>query len=226
MTVFGQAGLVWFGRAGAPAWNMAADELLLHEAATIGQAMLRFYSWDCTSASFGYFQRHTEVKAWTDLRPLIRRPTGGGLVRHDEHEWTYSLTFPPGHSWWQLKAEESYRKVHDWLRRAFDRCGVRTDLCPETRTADLGQCFVGAVKNDLLYCGNKIAGAAQRRNRSGLLIQGSVQAKSTGMKRADWEAAMLEDSDWNAWPSKQSFTDEVTRLAKRKYESDSHNQKR
>ena len=226
MTALGQADLVWRGQAGAPAWNMAADELLLRDSAALGQAVLRFYSWDRPSSSFGYFQRYADVEGWTELRPLIRRPTGGGLVRHAEDEWTYSLTFPPGHSWWQLKAEESYRRVHDWLRRAFERCGVVTELCPETRPAGPGQCFVGAEKNDLLHCGNKIAGAAQRRNRSGLLIQGSVQAKATGVERPSWETAMLAEVECSEWQPSESFTDETKCLAKRKYESDSHNQKR
>ena len=124
MTALGQALHVWRCGVAFPAWNMAADELMLMEAAALGQAALRFYSWDQPSSSFGYFQRYADVEGWTELRPLIRRPTGGGLVQHDEDEWTYSLTFPPGHPWWQLKAEESYRRVHDWLRRAFERCGV------------------------------------------------------------------------------------------------------
>ena len=226
MTALGQALHVWRCGVASPAWNMAADELMLREAAALGQAALRFYSWDQPSSSFGYFQRYADVEGWTELRPLIRRPTGGGLVQHDKDEWTYSLTFPPCHPWWQLKAEESYRRVHDWLRRAFERCGVVTELCPETRPAGAGQCFVGAEKSDLLYCGNKIAGAAQRRNRSGLLIQGSVQAKATGVERQSWETVMLAEVQCSEWQPPESFNDETKRLAKRKYESDSHNQKR
>ena len=107
-----------------------------------------------------------------------------------------------------------------------DSCGAVTELCPETRPAGAGQCFVGAEKSDLLYCGNKIAGAAQRRNRSGLLIQGSVQAKGTGVERPSWETAMLAEVECSEWQPPESFTDEAKRLAKRKYESDSHNQKR
>jgi lipoate-protein ligase A len=205
---------------------MSADELLLQQAAALGQAVLRFYSWDSLSASFGYFQRYTDVEAMTGLRPLIRRPTGGGLVLHDESEWTYSLTFPATHPAWKLKAEESYCCIHEWVRHAFEVCGVAVELCPETRPSGPGQCFVGAEKNDLQFCGNKIAGAAQRRNRDGLLIQGSVQAKATGVERGPWENAMLAGSDWSEWQPDGSFIDESTSLAKRKYAADVHNQKR
>ena len=38
-----------------------------------------------------------------------------------------------------------------------------------------GPCFAGYEKFDVLWHGKKIAGAAQRRNKLGLLIQGSVQ---------------------------------------------------
>ena len=205
---------------------MAADEMLLGHANALGQAELRFYSWDRPVSSFGYFQRYAEVEALTELRPLIRRPTGGGLVLHDESEWTYSLTFPATHPAWKLKAEESYCCVHEWVRRAFEVCGVAVELCPETRPAGPGQCFVGAEKNDLQFCGNKIAGAAQRRNRDGLLIQGSVQAKATGVERGVWEIAMLAGCEWSEWQPIESFTAEATTLAKRKYAATAHNQKR
>jgi lipoate-protein ligase A len=55
-----------------------------------------------------------------------------------------------------------------------------------------GQCFVGAEQFDLLLSGRKIAGAAQRRNRLGLLIQGSVQSTGISACRTDWENAMLD----------------------------------
>lgn len=226
MTPIGQALRVWHDQAGAPAWNMAADELLLQQAAALGQVVLRFYSWDQPAATFGYFQRYVDVSVMTDLRPLIRRSTAGGLVRHDKLEWTYSLVFPPTHPWWQLKAERSYRCIHEWVQRAFENCGVAAELCPVTQSAGPGQCFVGAEKNDLVYCGNKIAGAAQRRNCDGLLIQGSVQANSTGIDRKAWEATMLAESECSEWQPPEMFIAEVTALAKCKYAAEAHNQKR
>src|ERR1019366_1216223 len=159
---------------GDAAFNMALDEALLEAMPRLLKPVLRFYGWTEPAATFGYFQKFSEVAATTKLRPLIRRPTGGGIVPHDA-DWTYSAVFPPGHEWHSLKAEESYRRIHDWLRLAFAELKIETELAPCCQKSLPGQCFVGHEKFDLLWHGKKIAGAAQRRNKLGLLIQGSVQ---------------------------------------------------
>ena len=170
---------------------MALDEALLEAAAHSGRPVLRFYSWNEPAASFGYFQKYAEVERATSLRPLIRRPTGGGIVPHDA-DWTYSLVFPPDHEWYSLKAEESYRRIHEWIRSAFALLKVAADLAPVGKRSAPDRCFVGYVKSDLLWKEKKIAGAAQRRNRLGLLIQGSVQPPPVAPTRTDWEQAMRE----------------------------------
>src|SRR5258706_6842935 len=88
--------------AGDAALNMALDEALLETAPALAQPVLRFYAWTEAGASFGYFQKHAEIEQMTLLRPLIRRPTGGGLVPHDA-DWTYSLVFRPQDPWYALK---------------------------------------------------------------------------------------------------------------------------
>ena len=108
---------------------MALDEALLEDSAHIGKPVLRFYGWTEPAATFGYFQKFAEVEHVTLLRPLMRRPTGGGIVPHNA-DWTYSLVFPPGHEWHSLKAEESYRRVHEWIRSAFAKLNVITELAP------------------------------------------------------------------------------------------------
>ena len=132
---------------GAPAFNMAMDEALLEAATRLGRPVLRFYGWIEPAATFGYFQKFAEVEQTTLLRPLIRRPTGGGLVPHDA-DWTYSLAFPPGHEWYELRAEESYRRAHEWIQSAFSRLGVETELAPCCKKSAPGQCFVGHEKQD------------------------------------------------------------------------------
>src|SRR5215510_13952614 len=82
------------------------------------------------------------------------------------------------------------KSVDDWIRAAFLELNVATELASCCRKSEPGQCFVGYEKFDVLWHGKKIAGAAQRRNKLGLLIQGSVQPPPLGLKRGQWERAM------------------------------------
>lgn len=209
------------------AFNMALDEALLEEMPRLGRAVLRFYGWTQPAASFGYFQKHAEVERLTPLRPLVRRPTAGGIVPHDA-DWTYSLAFPPQHEWYALRAVESYWRVHEWIRLAFEQLGVKTALAPTALKAAVGQCFVGYEQSDLLWRGRKIAGAAQRRTRQGLLIQGSVQPPPQ-VNRNDWHQAMLKTqagAQWSALAEDQALGERVQFLVGQKYSQAAYNQKR
>jgi lipoate-protein ligase A len=216
---------------GDAAFNMALDEALLEFAARIGRPVLRLYGWTQPAATFGYFQKFSEAAAATALRPLIRRPTGGGLVPHDA-DWTYSFTVPPGHEWHSLKAEASYRRIHDWLRLAFAELKVETELAPCCKKSLPGQCFVGHEKFDLLWHGKKIAGAAQRRNQSGLLIQGSVQPPPLPLKRADFAVAMRGAAEkhfgaaWEDFTPSAALRARAEMLAAEKFSRTDYNRKR
>ena len=216
---------------GAPAFNMALDEALLEAVARWGQPVLRFYGWTVPAATFGYFQKYAEIERLTRLRPLIRRPTGGGLVPHDA-DWTYSLAFPAGHAWHSLRAEASYRRVHEWVCAAFHRLDVDAELAPVGRPTGPGQCFVGYEKFDVLWRGRKIAGAAQRRTRAGLLIQGSVQPPPLGLALADWWQAMREIAQtrfhlrWTSLDPGAFPRERAEILATQKYAQAAHNQRR
>jgi lipoate-protein ligase A len=176
---------------GDSAFNMALDEALLEASVRLAHPVLRFYGWTEPAASFGYFQKYILVEQLTPLRPLVRRPTGGGIVPH-EADWTYSLVFPPNHEWYLLSARESYCRVHAWIQQAFEQLDLATTLAPESLKAQPGQCFVGHEQCDLLWRGRKIAGAAQRRRKDGLLIQGSIQPPLPSLNRAVWQQAMRE----------------------------------
>ena len=215
----------------AAAFNMAMDEALLEAAASLGQPGLRFYGWTEPAATFGYFQKFSDVEMAVLLRPLIRRPTGGGIVPHDA-DWTYSAIFPPGHEWHSLKAVESYRRVHDWLRLAFAELKVETELAPDCQKSMPGRCFAGHEQFDLLWRGKKIAGAAQRRNKLGLLIQGSVQPPVISISRDDWERAMVAVAaaqfgiHWQTDVPDVKLLAVADRLAAQKYSQTDYNQKR
>ena len=95
-----------------------------------------------------------------------------------------------------------------------------------------GQCFEGHEKSDVLWRGKKIAGAAQRRNRDGLLIQGSVQASQLKISRADWEHAMCEVLKEGETIALTDLTLEgelearVEQLVAEKYSRDEYNRRR
>lgn len=224
----------WFllqSGAGPAAENMALDEALLEAASRLGHPILRFYGWTEPAATFGYFQKYEDVVGWTKLRPLMRRPTGGGLVPHDA-DWTYSLVVPPAHPWFAMRATESYQRMHEWIHTAFAELGVNTNLAPQCRKEAPGQCFAGAEKFDLLWRGKKIAGAAQRRNRNGLLIQGSVQPPSLDVVRADWEQSMQETAPnlaritWVTLVSDAALVQRARELALGKYSQPAYNERR
>ena len=174
-----------------PVLNMALDEALLECVGRIARPVLRWYGWSSPAATFGYFQPRSLVEGWTRVRPLLRRPTGGGLVPHLD-DWTYALAIPPSHPWHALKAAESYQRMHQWLAAALQRAGlpaIVADCCEPTGP---GRCFEGWEKHDVLCEGRKMAGAAQRRNRDGLLIQGSIQPVPRGLPRSAAAEALRE----------------------------------
>jgi lipoate-protein ligase A len=212
------------------AFNMALDEALLENVSRLGRPVLRCYGWTEPAATFGYFQKYSDVEQATQLRPLIRRPTGGGIVPHDA-DWTYSAVFPPGHEWHSLKAEESYRRIHDWLRLAFAELKVETELASCCKKSSPGRCFAGHEKFDLLWHGKKIAGAAQRRNKLGLLIQGSVQPP-VKMARADWEVAICKVATekfhvaWSDLSPGTNLREPAEKLVRQKYSQSDYNEKR
>jgi lipoate-protein ligase A len=210
---------------------MALDEALLLDMPQLQAPVLRFYGWSEPAASFGYFQHYADVERLTLLRPLVRRPTGGGIVPHDS-DWTYSLVFPPTHPWYRLRATESYRQVHEWIRSAFEKLRLYCELASEASDAAPGQCFAGHEVFDVLSKGQKIAGAAQRRAKAGLLIQGSVQPRPLSIPRDAWESAMLQTSPFateaaiSPMVPDEALHRAATKLAAEKYSRPEFNQKR
>lgn len=216
---------------GSAALNMAVDEALLEAMPHLGRPVLRFYSWTEPAASFGYFQKISIVESLTSLRPLVRRPTGGGIVPHDA-DWTYSVAVPVSDPWYDLAAIESYRRIHEWICTAFALLNLQTEVAPTAHKAAVGQCFAGWEQFDLLWRGRKIAGAAQRRTRAGLLIQGSVQPPRSEWRRQDWERAMRDAGRtahgyaWTDLEPDPSFDERVQSLVREKYSQDSYNRRR
>lgn len=178
--------------------------------------------------------RATEGKPPGEPFDLCRRPTGGGIVDH-RNDWTYALVLPRGHALYDERAAQSYRVVHECLAGALvalgqpaevkrecagEACGseLAREGPAESRASSLPQshsgpgiCFQRAELYDVVNpaTGAKIAGAAQKRNKHGLLFQGSIDKGSVGA--IDWEdfhaqfaarlaAALAVPAEETPWP--------------------------
>lgn len=153
------------------ALNMAIDEALLERAVNVS---LRFYRWRRPSLSFGYFSRFGDVEQYEMGRDLVRRWTGGGIVLHGE-DITYSVIVPASHAFFQRSSLEIYAIIHDAIREVLSINGIAATLANDPSPKISDACFANPVRADVLVAGTKIAGAAQRRTRAGLLHQGSIQ---------------------------------------------------
>jgi lipoate-protein ligase A len=155
------------------AMNMAIDEALLD---TVNIPSIRFYQWNSPALSFGYFEKFANVVNYAPARDLVRRWTGGGIVLHGD-DLTYSIVIPSTDPRFAEKSMSVYEAVHRALCKALAANGAPAVLSADSAVADrrYNNCFANPVRADVMMNGQKIAGAAQRRTRRGLLQQGSIQ---------------------------------------------------
>lgn len=153
------------------ALNMAVDEALLETAAL---PTLRFYRWRGPALSFGYFGSYADVADQRDRRDIVRRWTGGGVVPHGD-DLTYSIIIPASHPFFARSSLAVYSDLHNAIREALNANGIEATLAHAASAKVSEDCFANAVRADVISKGRKIAGAAHRRSRAGLLHQGSIQ---------------------------------------------------
>ena len=175
---------------GDAATNMAIDAALLAHM-PVGLAAFRHYGWREPAATFGYTQQyhkvvselasgHAPIEPTQASTTLTRRMTGGGIVDH-RNDWTYALILHSSVSAASTPATDLYAQIHHAISFSLDKIGIDSRLAPCPRhceetpvTKDIPtHCFVTPAANDVLHPnGQKIAGAAMKRSRQGLLIQG------------------------------------------------------
>jgi lipoate-protein ligase A len=188
-------------RTSGAAENMATDFLLLQRYPRV-TPRFRHYGWRGPAFTFGYSQKIAFVRdSLAAVEPpfeLCRRATGGGVVDHRE-DWTYALVIPRGHPLEERPATQSYREIHEALAAALRAQGVDavTKPCADEPPSDgaaagpAGVCFQRAEIYDVVRGsdGAKIAGAAQKRNKHGLLFQGSIWRPNAETKgtAVDWD---------------------------------------
>lgn len=223
----------WQDTAHSPAFNMAADEVLLENAPLRGRPLLRVYSWDRPSVSIGYIQQRSSAPAGF---AVVRRPTGGGIVYHD-HDFTYTVVFPEGHWLTGLDRTGSYDWVNRCVQSALEALQVHARLSEDTISHEVDRltmvCFTNPTKYDVLLDGRKIAGSAQRRTTSGILHQGSLhfggplpfpKAHLTAHLKSAFHDIMKVD--FEDFSPTSELTQAITQRSSEKYETDKWNNRR
>jgi lipoyl(octanoyl) transferase len=185
-------------RTGGAAENMATDFLLLQRYPREGTVRYRHYGWRSPAFTFGYSQKISFVRSQLpadETFDLCRRPTGGGVVDHRQ-DWTFAVVIPRGHPLEEVGATHSYRAIHEALAGALKEAGIPATLqstpVPSTGAepgGPAGVCFERAEIFDVVHgeTGAKIAGGAQKRNKRGLLFQGSIWKPAAGGDGIDWD---------------------------------------
>lgn len=215
------------------ALNMAIDEVLLREMheSEAKVPVLRYYNWLRPSLSIGYFQHWRETVKACELESLdvIRRWTGGGKVDHREDQ-TYTLVVSRDHPFYYLPPAENYRWVHRQVVAALQQIGKQALLTDTVdsfspRGEHSPNCFDRPVQFDVVDDdGGKVAGAAQRRTRWGLLHQGSVA--EIGLNDSEnlqvWQVSLAEllsgkRSAVTDWQPSEDCLQQAQQLAEEKY---------
>jgi lipoate-protein ligase A len=173
-----------------PYMNMAIDEALTRkciESEDIPTA-IRFYTWKETSCSIGYFQKiENVIKAPNNKKiPVVRRPTGGGIVYHG-NDITFSIVKKRMQPSRQENITSFYKLIGESLLKGLERLGFTcTFYLPEDEShrsepkrkplnnflSRQSFCSVTLAKYDIMIDDSKVAGYAARKSQGAVLCQG------------------------------------------------------
>lgn len=164
--------------------NMQLDAELLKRAGERKRPLLHFYDWAGPSATYGYFERPGDLLDLKGVRAerldLARRPTGGGMVFH-LWDLAFSAVVPSTSLQFSTNTLENYALINEGVRcavRAFLGRSAEPALTPtDAQAADATCahfCMAKPTKYDVVWRGQKIAGAAQRKTKLGFLHQGTI----------------------------------------------------
>ncbi|NGX32440.1 MAG: Octanoyltransferase LipM [Candidatus Anoxychlamydiales bacterium] len=153
------------------------------------EPILHFYDWEKDSITYGYF---IDIKKYIDLKKankrdldLAKRPTGGGIVFHI-WDIAFSFLMPKNHKYFYLDPLKNYEFVNSLILEALEEFLVKKED-EKSKSYGLKEnehfnkiksfdsfCMAKPTKYDVVYKGKKIAGAAQRRKKTGYLHQASI----------------------------------------------------
>jgi lipoate-protein ligase A len=160
--------------------NMQRDSDLL---AALGEkpcCVLHFYEWANPSVTYGYFTDVNKLLSSEAVDKysldLARRPTGGGIIFH-EYDLAFSVILSASHPCFIENTKESYRNINAVVAGAISQTmglNALSFLCKDEPCSRVNFCMAKPTVYDLIIGRQKVAGAAQRRTKFGVLHQGSI----------------------------------------------------
>ena len=172
-------------------YNMEYDNYLFNnfEQGSI-TSTLRVYGWEGPCISLGYTQDPEKELNLSNCKKhgieIVKRPTGGGIVFHNEHEVTYSLICGKDETKLPEGLIESYKFISNIVIKALRKFGLNAELSDTRHNDQARLCFSFPASYEITLEGSKIVGSAQKRGKKALLQQGSVFVRNTVLKPADF----------------------------------------
>ena len=183
-----------YRKADAPT-NMAIDFWMLSKVNQEHGVWFRSYGWESPAFTFGYTQRWHEVSARIPQAEVecCRRPSGGGIVDH-RNDWTYALAISPVSRFGKQRPLNLYRMIHQALTDTLKTFGIDCALYETDDPNNPVSCFERPSPFDVVFrqSTRKIAGAALKRTKAGVLLQGSIdRATISGVGDDDLESGFI-----------------------------------
>jgi len=176
-------------QAGSAKYNMALDEKIFLRYLNDGIPLLRVYSWEAPSITYGFSQQpENEIdfqQCNQDGVQIAQRITGGGILFH-HREITYSLVCAKEDIGEDKKALVSYRQICAFLIYFYKSLGLNAFFALEAddfenKSLPHELCCAAHEKYDIVIGARKIGGNAQKRRRRAIFQHGSIPLS------IDWE---------------------------------------
>lgn len=139
-----------------------------------GRPVVRVYGWRPACVSLGYAQPDSTVDASVARAEgvdIVRRPTGGGALLHDEDEVTYCVVLARASVPSDMGL--SYRLLSSGVVAALESFGLDASYV-EGRGGTQDLCYLREEGISVAVAGRKISGGAQKRTRDAVLQHGTL----------------------------------------------------
>jgi lipoate-protein ligase A len=178
------------------ATNMAIDEAIMqaHAAGDVPPT-LRFYGWQPSAVSIGYFQQATEDIDFAACAAsgvsVVRRLTGGRAVLHDR-ELTYSIVIRDDDPSIPAAIIASYGFFSTGLLAGLQSLGINARMSisrqaygqSRRKQESSAACFDTSSNYEITYDNRKLVGSAQVRKHGVILQHGSILLHFSARKAA------------------------------------------